>query len=140
MPKRKISQQGKCSQKSNNQGYMNIYRYNVDKSKYRAKKTVVDGITFASKKEAERYIQLRFLEKQGTIKGLQRQVKFVLIPKQVDKRTKKTIERECAYYADFVYYMHGEKIVEDVKGIRTDVYKLKRKLMLWVHGIQITEV
>ena len=109
-------------------------------SKYRAQKTVVDGITFDSKKEAERYIQLKYLEKQGAIRGLQRQVKFVLIPKQVDKRTKKTLERELSYYADFVYYMHGEKIVEDVKGVKTDVYKLKRKLMLWVHGIQITEV
>ena len=112
----------------------------ASRSKYKAKKTIVDGMKFDSMKEAQRYRELKFLEKAGAIKGLQRQVKFVLIPKQVDKRTKKTLERELSYYADFVYYMHGERIVEDVKGYKTDVYKLKRKLMLWVHGIQITEV
>ena len=107
--------------------------------KYKAKKTVVDGIKFDSKKEAKRYTELKYLEEQGIIKGLQRQVKFVLIPSQRGKDGK-VIERECSYYADFVYTMRGERIVEDVKGIRTETYKLKKKMMLYFHGIRIVEV
>lgn len=109
-------------------------RYN----KYRSTLSIVDGIKFHSKKEAERYIALKYLEKQGTIKGLQRQVKFLLIPTQRDKNGK-LLEKEISYYADFVYYLHGEKIVEDTKGFRTAEYKLKKKMMLYFHGIEITE-
>lgn len=110
-------------------------------SKYNARKVKADDISFDSAKEASRYRQLRRLADRGEISGLERQVKFVLIPKQTDKRTKKTLERECAYYADFVYYLpSGERVIEDVKGVRTDVYKIKRKLMLWVYGIVITEI
>ena len=115
-------------------------RRRTSESKYRAKKTTVDGMCFDSQKEAERYRQLKFLEEQGAIKDLQRQVKFVLVPRQKDRRTGKTVERECSYYADFVYFLRGERIVEDVKGVKTGVYKLKKKLMRWVHGIEITEV
>ena len=116
-----------------------MYRYG-NNSKYKAKKTVIDGQKFDSRKEAARYQELCFLEKQGIIRNLQRQVKFVLIPSQRGKDGK-VVERECSYYADFVYTLkNGEKIVEDVKGMKTEVYKLKRKMMRYFHGIEITEV
>lgn len=110
-------------------------------NKYGAKKTTLqDGSRFDSKREAHRYCELRILEKAKRIKDLRRQVKYVLIPAQRDK-TGKLLEYECAYWADFVYYDFalGREVVEDVKGCRTDVYKIKKKLMLWVHGIHITE-
>lgn len=93
------------------------------KSKYNNRKTIIDGITFDSNKEAKRYTVLRSLQEGGYIKGLSLQVPFELIPKQDG-------ERAVKYIADFVYYdiekqMH---IVEDVKGFKTDVYKLKRKI------------
>ena len=109
-------------------------------SKYNSKKTVVDGQTFDSKKEANRYQELVLLEKAGVIKNLSRQVKFVLIPSQRDENGK-VIERECSYKADFMYYDEaGETIVEDVKGFRTKEYIIKRKLMLYQYGIRIKEV
>jgi hypothetical protein len=109
-------------------------------SKYNSKKTVVDGQTFDSKKEANRYQELVLLEKAGVIKNLSRQVKFVLIPSQRDE-SGKVIERECSYKADFMYYDEaGETIVEDVKGFRTKEYIIKRKLMLYQYGIRIREV
>lgn len=108
--------------------------------KYHNKKVVRDGETFDSVKEYRRFCELLLLEKGGVISDLQRQVKYVLIPSQ--KEGKKTIERECSYKADFVYTDNetGETVVEDVKGMRTEVYKIKRKLMLWVHHIKICEV
>lgn len=108
--------------------------------KYHNKKVVRDGETFDSVKEYHHWIELCLMEKAGLISDLQRQVKYVLIPSQ--KEGKKTIERECSYRADFVYTDNetGETIVEDVKGMRTEVYKIKRKLMLWVHHIKIVEV
>lgn len=109
-------------------------------SKYNSKKTVVDGQTFDSKKEANRYQELLLLEKAGVIKNLSRQVKFVLIPSQRDEATGKVIERECSYKADFVYEEDGKTVVEDVKGFRTKEYVIKRKLMLWRYGIRIREV
>ena len=119
-------------------------------SKYRNKKVVVDGIEFASKKEANRYRELKLMERAGEISDLRLQVKYVLIPAQREKvwnREKnhfeegKVIEREVSYYADFVYKNRlGFKIVEDTKGYRTDVYKIKRKLMLQEYGIRIFEV
>lgn len=108
-------------------------------SKYRAKKTEVDGIIFDSKKEAKRYQELILLEKAGYISNLERQVKFVLIPAQ--RINGKVAERECSYIADFVYLDEGgKKVVEDTKGVKTKDYIIKRKLMLWVHGIRIKEV
>ena len=108
-------------------------------SKYKAKKTEVDGIVFDSKKEAKRYQELILLERAGVISDLQRQVKFVLIP--VQRINGKVIERECSYVADFVYKDKEENtIVEDTKGVKTKDYIIKRKLMLWVHGIRIKEV
>lgn len=122
-----------------------IYRGN----KYCSKKIEVDGMSFDSKKEYRRYQELLMLEKSGAIKNLQRQVKYVLIPAQREpdiigkrggRKPGKLIERECAYYADFAYQMNGKTIVEDTKGMRTTEYIIKRKLMLYVHGIRITEI
>lgn len=106
--------------------------------KYHAKKTELDGITFDSRKEAQRYAELRLLERSGAIHNLRRQVRYELIPAQ--KKDGKTIERACHYIADFVYTENGKTVVEDVKGYRTKEYVLKRKLMLQVHGIEVREV
>lgn len=106
--------------------------------KYHAKKTELDGITFDSKKEANRYAELKLLERSGAIHNLQRQVRYELIPAQ--KIDGKTVERACHYIADFVYEEDGKTVVEDVKGYRTKEYVLKRKLMLQVHGIEVREV
>lgn len=109
-------------------------------SKYNSKKTVINGQTFDSRKEAKRYQELLFLERAGAIKNLSRQVKFVLIPSQRDEATGKVLERECSYRADFEYTEDGKTVVEDVKGFRTKEYILKRKMMLWKYGIRIREV
>ena len=118
-------------------------------NKYRAKKVEIDGEKFDSQKEARRWTQLKLLERAGEISYLKRQVKFVLIPAQrepdrVGKRggriKGKLLEREVAYIADFVYIENGEMIVEDTKGFRTKEYVIKRKLLLWVHGLRIKEV
>ena len=101
-------------------------------AKYNNVKTVVDGVTFDSKKEAQRYQTLRILEKAGCITDLKCQVAFELIPKQDG-------ERAVKYIADFVYNEDGQVIVEDVKGKKTQVYIIKRKLMLERHGIKILE-
>ena len=108
--------------------------------KYHNKKVVRDGEKYDSRKEYLRHCELKYLEKGGYISDLRRQVKYVLIPSQ--KENGKCIERECSYYADFVYLDNetGETVVEDVKGMRTEVYKLKRKLMLWVHHIRMKEI
>lgn len=108
------------------------------RSKYHNKKTVVDGIQFDSKKEANRFFELRLFEITGEIKDLQRQVKFELIPSQ--RIDGKVVERACCYVADFVYMKDGKKVVEDTKGFKTADYIIKRKLMLWVHGIQVKEI
>lgn len=97
----------------------------------------LDGQTFDSKKEYRRWNDLQLLERAGHISDLRRQVKYVLIPAQ--RIGGKVVERECSYIADFVYQSGGATIVEDCKGFRTDAYKIKRKLMLWVHGIRIVE-
>lgn len=102
-------------------------------SKYHAKKTEVEGIVFDSKKEAERYRSLRLLERCGAIKNLKRQIPFLLIEKSVYGRAVK-------YVADFVYEKDGVEVVEDVKGYKTDVYKLKRRMMAEKYGIVIREV
>jgi len=102
-------------------------------SKYHAKKTVVDGIIFQSRKEAKRYQELKLMQRAGLISDLRRQVTFELIPKQQG-------ERAVSYIADFVYSEDGQTVVEDVKGVRTPVYRIKKKLMLWRHGVRIREV
>lgn len=94
--------------------------------KYHNQKTTIDGIVFDSKKEAKRYTVLRSLQEGGYIRGLELQVPFELVPKGNG-------ERAVKYIADFVYYDIEKQvsIVEDVKGYKTDVYKLKRKLFKW---------
>lgn len=117
-------------------------------SKYHSKKVTINGNAFDSRKEAKRYQDLLLLERAGAISELQRQVEFELIPAQREPdtvgvrgaiRKGKVIERAVKYVADFVYYENGKKVVEDVKGYKTPEYKLKKKLMLWVHGIRIKE-
>lgn len=107
------------------------------KSKFNSKKVKVNGITFDSKKEAKRYTYLIEKQQNGEIHDLNVHVKFELIPK-LDK------ERACNYYADFTYLnKNNELIVEDVKGSKrtiTDVYKIKRKLMLYKYGIKVKEI
>lgn len=108
-------------------------------SKYHAKKVKTSEGVFDSQREYSRWCELKLLERVGEISDLRRQVKFVLIPSQ--RVGSKVIERECAYKADFVYTTpSGEQVVEDSKGVRTPEYIIKRKLMLYVHGIQIHEV
>ena len=101
-------------------------------SKYHAKKTVLDGIRFDSKKEAKRYNELRTLEKLKVISNLRLQVPYVLIEKSIYGRSIK-------YLADFVYLKDGETVVEDCKGVRTPVYRLKKRLMAEKYGIIIQE-
>lgn len=114
-------------------------------NKYHARKVVAQGQVFDSEKEYARYLELKLLEKAGEISGLERQVKYDLIPKQMDEEGK-MIERPTVYVADFQYRDNntGEFIVEDVKGYRRGqayaVFSLKRKLMLWRYGIRIREV
>lgn len=105
-------------------------------SKYHAKKTVVDGITFDSRKEANRYLALRGMEEDGNIEDLRRQVRYELVPAfNVDGKH----YRPVYYVADFVYVEDGKTVVEDVKGVVTDVYKLKSKLFARRYGMSIKE-
>lgn len=108
------------------------------RSKFGAVKT--DG--FASKKEAKRWGELVLLERGGQIDCLRKQVPYELIPRQ-NGPDGKMIERPCAYIADFVYIVNAlerYQVVEDAKGFRTPEYRIKRKLMLHVHGVRIREV
>ena len=106
-------------------------------SKYHNRKVTQGGETFDSVKEYRRFCELRLLERAGAVTDLRRQVRFELIPAQrVDG---KVVERACSYVADFTYTENGQQVVEDAKGMRTQEYRLKRKLMLWVHGIRIRE-
>ena len=109
-------------------------------NKYHSKTVTVDGIRFDSIKEANRYQELRILEKAGEIHGLERQVTFTLIPDCRDPETGKVIERAVKYVADFQYEQDGRRVVEDTKGFRTPEYKIKRKLMRFIYGIEIREV
>lgn len=105
-------------------------------SKFHARKTTVDGITFDSCKEADRYLVLKGMEENGAIEGLRRQVRYELIPSfDVDGKH----YRPVFYVADFVYVEDGEEVVEDVKGMRTDVYRLKSKLFAKRYGTNIRE-
>ena len=119
-------------------------------SKYHSEKVQIDGETFDSRREARRWMDLRLLEQAGEIRDLRRQVKYILIPTQREegdgKKPGKLLEKEASYYADYVYTdaRTGETIVEDVKGYKEGgayaVFVLKRKLMLYVHGIRVVEV
>ena len=112
-------------------------------NKYGAKKVVIDGEVFDSKKEYYRWCDLRLLERAGKISNLKRQVKYTLIPAQRDE-SGKLIEREVSYYADFVYKnANGSVIVEDTKGYKRgaayQLFSIKRKLMLYLNCIKVKE-
>ncbi len=124
-------------------------------TKYHSKKCqCLHGHIHDSKKEARRCNELHLQLKAGEITELEVQKPYVLIPAQSEtierysdktgrrlKDSIKTVERECLYYADFVYKNRdGATVVEDTKGMRTHEYIIKRKLMLYVHGIKISEV
>lgn len=93
--------------------------------KYHSRKTIVDGIEFDSRKEADRYCILHLLEKAGKISNLVIQPKYELQPSY--RKNGKAI-RKIEYIADFEYMENGQLVIEDVKGYKTDVYKLKKKL------------
>ena len=128
------------------------------KNKYMARKVIVDGEQFDSKREARRWMELLRMVDTGEIKDLCRQVEYPLIPTQREPSTGvyskgakkgqpkpgKIIELGCSYIADFQYTRNGETVVEDVKGYRDGgayrVFVLKRKMMLYIHGIRVKEV
>lgn len=122
----------------------------MKRPKYKNRVVTIDGITFDSEKEGNRYNELKLLERAGKITGLQLQVKYILLPSQFGYvpnaqrpgGTKRVcLEREISYYADFVYKdADGNVVVEDTKGFRTKDYIQKRKMMLYFYGIQIHEV
>lgn len=102
-------------------------------NKYHNKKVIYNGITFDSIKEKNRYTELKLLERSGIIKELKLQYEFELQPKYVNNKGKHV--RSIKYKADFFYYnnQRGIYIVEDTKGFRTDVYKLKKKMFEYVY-------
>ena len=136
---------------SKNRGYM-LKTHN----KFGARKVTdpITGEVFDSEKEYQQWRILKILERAGKISNLQRQVKFELIPSQREESTEvyrsgpqkglpkpaAVIEKPCTYIADFVYYENGKMIVEDTKGVKTEAYKIKKKLLLYVHGIRIKEI
>lgn len=110
------------------------------KSKYRAIKTTVDGIEFDSKKEAMRYQELKLLQKAGVIKDLSLQPNFLL--QEAYRKNGRTV-RKIEYIADFSYYdLEKDKfMVEDVKGLKTDVYRLKKKIFEFKYpDLEIIEI
>ena len=109
-------------------------------SKYKSKKIILDNIKFDSKKEGNRYEELKILEEAGLIKELELQKVFELQPSF--KKNGKTY-RKITYKADFYYYdTHLQKyVVEDVKGFKTEVYKIKKKLFEYVYkDLELLEV
>jgi len=99
-------------------------------SKYRNKKTEVDGIVFDSQKEASRYLDLKMLEVLGEIKNLELQPKYEFVLNK---------QKICTYRADFRYVENGATVVEDVKGFKTSMYRLKARMMKAFHGIIVKE-
>ena len=104
-------------------------------NKYNNRITYIDGIRFSSQKEATRYASLKLLERAGVIKNLKLQPRFTLQEPFICDGKK---ERKIEYVADFAYTENGREIVEDVKGEKTQVYKLKRKLFLFRYGDKVT--
>ena len=109
----------------------------LKESKYKNKKTIVNGIEFDSKKEANRYQELLLMQRAGIITDLKMQVPYTLVPAfNLNKKR----YRAMNYVADFVYKENDQEIVEDTKGYRTEVYKIKKKLMAYIYQIEIREV
>jgi len=96
-----------------------------NRAKYGNKKVQVDGINFDSELEAKRYRQLKLLQRAGEIKNLKLQVPFLL--QEAFKKNGK-IYKKIEYIADFVYEEKGQVVVEDVKGMKTELFKIKQKL------------
>ena len=132
-------------------------------TKLNNKSIIIDGIEFQSVKEGNRYSELNILQRAGKISNLELQKRYELIPAQYETvetgeyykvgakkgqpKTKQVcIEQSVVYIADFVYQENGQTVVEDVKGFRDPSsatyakFVLKRKMMLWIHGIKIKEV
>jgi hypothetical protein len=99
-------------------------------NKYRNKKTFVENLQFDSKKEAARYVVLREMERTKEIEGLKLQPTFKLAVGDFPI---------CKYRADFEYILNGQRVVEDVKGMKTAIYRIKKKLVKAIHGIDIHE-
>ena len=131
------NQSGRLSRRAERLAWTRFVEGGPDKTptnKYNAVKTTANDVIYDSGEEAKRALELQWLVKLGEITDLQRQVKYLLIPKQ-------DCERAAVYKADFVYRdKNGNLVVEDTKGCRTQAYILKRKLMLWVHNIRVREV
>lgn len=100
-------------------------------TKYRAKPVTIDGIRFASQAEARRYGELKLWQRDGGISGLAVHPRFALTVNGL---------KVCTYEADFEYWIGETRVIEDVKGVLTPVYRLKKKLLRAVHGIEIKEV
>ena len=134
----------RCKKQSKVGDTIRQFYYHGNQRKYgnsKAKRTI-DGkvFEFDSNREALRFDELRLMQRAGEIHGLAMQQRFKLIPSQRDK-SGKVIERAVDYVADFVYVTKdGEMVVEDTKGFKTKDYIIKRKLMLWVHGIRVREI
>jgi hypothetical protein len=99
-------------------------------TKYKNRKTEIDGILFDSAKEAKRYAELKLLLRAKLISNLEMQVSLPIIINDV---------KICSYVADFKYEENGRVVYEDVKGFRTAIYNLKKKIVKAVHGIDIKE-
>ena len=111
----------------------------VKENKYHNKKVVYDGIKFDSKKEGNYYLTLKYLEKVGIIKDLELQKEYILIDKfTLNGKT----YRKTSYFADFTYFNTKDNKIHivDTKGVRTDVYKLKKKIMAYKYNIEIEEI
>jgi hypothetical protein len=114
-------------------------REKAAENKYSARKTTVDGIEFDSDAEARRYRELCLLERAGEITDLEMQVPYELQPRH---KAGRRVIRPITYIADFRYTdtRTGEVVVEDVKGVETEVFRIKAKMMLYVHGITVRKV
>lgn len=109
------------------------------KNKFGAKKTVIDGETFDSKAESNRWAELRRMEKAGLISNLERQPRFNL--KCGDRPILLDSGRQAFYKADFAYWNGSERVIEDVKGVATPEYKLKRAIVhAMFPAVRITEI
>ena len=117
-----------------------LARLAASRSKKANKYNAVKSGGYDSRRENRRACELKMMQRAGQISELREQVRYQLIPPQRDADGR-VVERACSYIADFVYFDESTKalVVEDTKGVRTDVYRIKRKLMLFVHGITIQE-
>jgi hypothetical protein len=106
-------------------------------SKYGSRKTVVDGITFDSKKESDRYKDLKYLQIAGQISKLEVQPVFILQEAFTKNGHKFSA---ITYRADFKYEQNGETVIEDVKGMKTEVYRIKRKLFEKIYPYSVIEI